>query len=146
MEALPVDVQAVYEEARRCMSVSAYTTAVMACRKLLMHIAVEKGAEPNKSFNHYVDWMVEHHYVPPGGSGWVDVIRDDANEVNHEIALMDQHRATQILSFVELLLKFIYEFPARVSGGATAADVQATQTPGGSVEGVGGVSGVIEGG
>lgn len=74
------------------MSVSAYTTAVMACRKLLMHIAVEKGAEPNKSFNHYVDWMVEHHYVPPGGSGWVDVIRDDANEVNHEIALMTQHR------------------------------------------------------
>lgn len=143
VEALPTDVEAVYNEARRCMSVSAYTTAVMACRKLLMHIAVEKGAEStNKSFKYYVDWMVEHHYVPPGGAGWVDVIRDDANEVNHEIVMMDQHRATQNLSFVALLLKFIYEFPARVAGGAVAPE--GGPTPAGHLEGSGGVSGLVE--
>lgn len=142
--ALPVDVAAVYDEARRCMSVSAYTTAVMACRKLLMHVAVEKGAEPNKSFKHYVDWMVENHYVPPGGAGWVDVIREDANEVNHQIVLMDQHRATQLLSFVELLLKFVYEFPARVAGSTAVPETQAGQPASGLIEGVGGGSGTIE--
>lgn len=47
---LPEDVATIYDEARRCMSISAYNTAVIACRKLLMHIAVEKGAEGNKSF------------------------------------------------------------------------------------------------
>ena len=80
-----------------------------------MHIAVEKGASPNESFKHYVDWLVNNHYVPPGGEGWVDQIRDKGNEANHEIQLIDQHTAEQVLSFVELLLKFVYELPARVA-------------------------------
>ncbi|MBN2910759.1 hypothetical protein JQC72_14760 [Polycladomyces sp. WAk] len=53
---LPKDVEKVYNEARDCTSVGAYTAAVMLCRKLLMHIAVEQGAEEGKSFKHYVDF------------------------------------------------------------------------------------------
>ena len=87
------------------MSVSAYSTAVMACRKLLMHVAVEKGADKNKSFKHYVDWLVANHFVPPGGGGWVDQIRGRGNDANHEIDLVEQHEAEQVMSFVELLLK-----------------------------------------
>src|SRR5688572_29955058 len=37
---LPAEVGGLYDEARRCMSVAAYTAAVMACRKLLMNIGV----------------------------------------------------------------------------------------------------------
>jgi Domain of unknown function (DUF4145) len=124
VQALPPDVGTVYDEARRCMSASAYTTAVMAARKLLMHIAVEKGAKGNQSFKSYVDWLVENHYVPPGGEAWADQIRGKGNEANHEIDLIDQHAAEQIMSFVELLLKFVYEMPARAGGpaGASAAD------------------------
>jgi hypothetical protein len=44
------DVSALYDEARNCMKVNAFTAAVMCCRKLLMHIAVSEGAEENKSF------------------------------------------------------------------------------------------------
>lgn len=121
VQALPSDVEALYNEARRCMSVSAYNTAVMACRKLLMHIAYERGAREMTNFKQYVDWLVENHYVPPGGHGWADQIRDKGNEANHEISLIDQHTAEQVLSFTEFLLKFVYELPARVGVPAPSA-------------------------
>lgn len=38
-----------YEEARRATSAGSYTAAVLCCRKLLMHIAVSKGAPVGKS-------------------------------------------------------------------------------------------------
>lgn len=68
-----------------------------------------------------VDWRVENHYVPPRGAGWADHIRGKSNDANHEIELIDQHSAKQVMSFVELLLKFIYEMPARV-GSPTLVD------------------------
>ena len=43
-------VGAVVNEARECTSSGAYTTAVLASRKLFMHFAVEREAEENKSF------------------------------------------------------------------------------------------------
>jgi hypothetical protein len=53
-------------------------------------------------------------YVPPDGKGWVDHIRKKGNEATHEIALMTAADAEELISFVEMLLKFVYEFPARV--------------------------------
>jgi len=40
-------IEFVYQEARQCTAIGAYTAAVMLCRKLLMHIAVKKGAKEN---------------------------------------------------------------------------------------------------
>src|SRR5690348_10856639 len=37
---LPKEIDAIYLEARNCVSVGAHTAAVLACRKLLMHVAV----------------------------------------------------------------------------------------------------------
>lgn len=119
--ALPPEVEIIYGEVRRCMAASAWNTAVMACRKLLMHVAAERGAEDDKSFKYYVDWLVTNHYVPPGGDVWVGQIRERGNEANHEIQLMDQHIAEQIVSFTEMLLKFVYEFPARAAAPSGAS-------------------------
>src|SRR4051812_42542845 len=52
---VPNGVSELYGEARRCFSVSAYTSAVLACRKLLMNIAVAQGADEGKTFMEYVD-------------------------------------------------------------------------------------------
>jgi hypothetical protein len=41
-------VSAIYEEARAATSAGCYSAAVMCCRKLLMHIAVSKGAKPGE--------------------------------------------------------------------------------------------------
>jgi hypothetical protein len=111
----PDDVGALYEQARDCMSVSAYTSAVLTCRKILMHVAVKAGAPVGKTFMDYVEFLVANGYVPPNGRGWVDHIRKRGNEANHEIALMTEEQAKELVSFVEMLLKFVYEFPARVA-------------------------------
>lgn len=111
---LPDDVGSLYDEARRCFSVSAFTSAVLACRKLLMNIAVAQGADEGKRFIEYVDYLADGGYVPPNGRAWVDHIRTRGNEATHEIALKTREDAEELISFVEMLLKFIYEFPAKV--------------------------------
>src|SRR5947209_6831583 len=40
VESLPKELGELYDEARNCMSVNAFTSAVLSCRKLLMNIAV----------------------------------------------------------------------------------------------------------
>lgn len=111
---LPSEVESLYEEARRCTAAQAPTSAVMATRKLLMNIAVNKGAPAGKKFAEYVDYLADKGFVPPDGKDWVDHIRDKGNEANHEIKLMSREDAEELINFAEMLLKFIYEFPARV--------------------------------
>jgi hypothetical protein len=111
---LPSDVEALYREARLCVAFGAYTSAVLSCRKLLMHVAVAQQAPPGKSFIEYVEYLAQHGYVPPNGRAWVDEIRRRGNEANHEIRLMKKEDAEELISFAEMLLRFIYEFPARV--------------------------------
>ena len=122
VEHLPSQVQELYNEARRCAGGSSYTAAVMICRKLLMHIAVGKGAEKNQSFRKYVDYLDEEGYLPPNSKDWVDHIRNQGNEANHEIVLKTKSDATKLIEFIEMLTKFVYEFPARVSDFAPEND------------------------
>jgi hypothetical protein len=91
-----------------------FTAAVLCCRKLLMHIAVEKKAKEGLSFQTYVEYLSEKNYIPPDGKEWVDHIRDKGNEANHEIKIMKKEDAEDLLIFMEMLLKFIYEFPSKV--------------------------------
>lgn len=119
VDELPTDIEALYLEARRSAGASAYTASVLACRKLLMNIAVSKDARPDQSFVKYIEYLAEQGYVPPGGEGWVDHIRKRGNEATHEIRLMNDDDATELLLFAEMLLRFVYEFPARVPASTT---------------------------
>jgi len=112
---LPEMLATLYLEARDCTQVGAFTACVLVCRKILMHVAVEQGAKPNQSFFEYVQYLADKNYVPPNGKGWVDHIRLKGNEATHEIVLMDETQAKELLSFTEMLLKFVYEFPARLT-------------------------------
>ena len=104
-----------YDEARRCTGEGCFTAAVLCCRKLLMHIAVSKGAEEKKTFISYVQYLRDNNYISPGAEGWVDHIRETSNEANHEIVSMNMTDAEDLLSFIEMLLRIIYEFPATVA-------------------------------
>jgi DNA-directed RNA polymerase subunit RPC12/RpoP len=123
VDSLPKDVAALYGEARDCMPVKSFTSAVLTCRKLLMHLAVEKGAPTGKSFQDYVEYLSLKGYVPPDGKGWVDHIRKKGNEANHEIKIMAEADAKDLILFSEMLLKFVYEFPAKVPPPPAAAMV-----------------------
>lgn len=112
---VPPDLNALYEEARTSASAGCYTGAVLLLRKMLMNIAVNKGAEEGLKFIQYVEYLAGKHYVPPGGEAWVDHIRKKGNEATHEITTMTRDDAQDLIVFVEMLLRFIYEFPSMIT-------------------------------
>jgi len=111
---LPKDINDIYDEIRQSTAANAYTAAILASRKLLMHIAVEAGAKAGESFQAYVNYLVDNHYTPPNSKGWVDKIRELGNEANHEIVIMGQVEAGDVIKFLEMILRFMYEFQAPV--------------------------------
>ena len=111
---VPEEVNHLYDEARRCMSVNCSTASAMTCRKILMNIAVDKGAKPNLHFREYVEYLAKNGYVSPDGKNWVAHIRDKGNEANHEIVPIARPEAEALITFVEVLLKTIYDFPKRL--------------------------------
>ena len=80
---VPEKLNAIYDEARKCTSNAAYTAAILLCRKILMHIGVEQGAEEGKTFIFYVNFLADKGYVPPNGKHWVDHIRKKGNEARN---------------------------------------------------------------
>lgn len=107
---LPEDgLKQLYGEARDCSASGAYTACVMACRKILMNLAVREGAKESGSFVGYVDYLSDNNFVPPKGKAWVTKIKDKGNEANHEIKPMTAEDAKEILYLVEMLLRFNFE-------------------------------------
>jgi len=65
LQGLPVDVKNAYEESRNCMSVNAFSACTLLCRKLLMHVAVDKDDKEGKNFTDYIDYLKKnglYHY------------------------------------------------------------------------------------
>jgi hypothetical protein len=115
---LPSDIEQLYEEARSSIGAGAPTAAVMSCRKLLMHVAVEKGATAGDTFQNYVKFLADNHFVPAGASDWVDKIRTEGNEANHQIVIKTAAQAREMIDFSEMLLKVIYEYPTKAKAVA----------------------------
>ena len=111
---VPTELNELYEEARRCTGENCHTASVLLCRKMLMNIAVSQGAKEGLKFIEYVNYLSENGYTPPNGKHWVDHIRKKGNEATHEIALMNENDAKELIVFVEMLLRFIYEFPSMI--------------------------------
>lgn len=79
-----------------------------------MHIAVAKGTKEGETFIKYVEYLSDEHYIPPDAKEWVDQIRKSGNEANHAIVIMDRAASEELLSFSEMLLRLVYEFPANI--------------------------------
>jgi hypothetical protein len=106
---LPNDVSEAYDEARRSMSVNAFIGAELLCRKILMHVAVDKGAEEGESFQSYIDHLQTKGYITPTMKPWVDLIREHGNMATHNLDAVDQNRAEHTLIFTAELLRVVYE-------------------------------------
>lgn len=84
-----------------------------------MHIAVEQGADEDKSFKYYVDYLSDNNFIPPNGKQWVDFIRESGNVANHQIVIKEKEETEKVITFLSSLLLFIYELPAEMSQGGT---------------------------
>ena len=114
IEYLPEKVEKIYEEARDSFSVGAYTAVMLLCRKLLMHVAVDLGADENKKFIDYVNYFETEGYISKNAKPWVDKIRKLGNEANHEILIGNREDAKKIIEFSAMLLKTNYEYPGKI--------------------------------
>lgn len=111
---VPKDISDLYAEARRCTTDNLHTAAVLICRKILMNLAVSLKAKEGLRFIEYVEYLSGLGYVPPNGKHWVDHIRKKGNEAAHEIKIMNASDSKELLLFLEMLLRFIFEFPKLV--------------------------------
>jgi hypothetical protein len=107
------ELEALYSEARDCFKLNAYTSVVMCCRKILMNVANQQGADEGLDFKAYVDYINSKHLVPANCKFMVAKIRDMGGEANHKIEAQSKDDATRALDFVQMLLKNTYEYVGR---------------------------------
>ena len=106
---LPADVADAYDEARRTAGAAAYTACELICRKILMHIAVDKGDSEGKGFVEYLDFLKNTGYLTPAMLPWADLIRTHGNQSTHRLQAASKDRALNTLAFTAQLLRLVYE-------------------------------------
>ena len=111
---LPETIKSVYMEARKSFSSDCHTACELLCRKILMNVAVERGAPEGKGFAQYIDYMSEEGHVTNAMKPWIKKIKDNGNEATHKINPPDFERANTTLEFTILLLKNVYETAYRM--------------------------------
>lgn len=114
----PEPVRDVYDEARRCMSINAFTSTALLCRKILMNLAFVHGATEGKTFVFYIEYLLGKGFVPPTWRPWVEKIKDKGNDATHEIAPIDRKEAETVIRFTHMLLSTIYDLPDDARGMA----------------------------
>lgn len=107
---LPVDIKKIYEEARECLSVGAYTATIMLLRKILMAVAVLEGAEENKSFKYYLEYLCKERLVHRKQTKQAENVKDLGNDANHKIECRTKQEAEMLFNFVQQFLITNYEF------------------------------------
>lgn len=105
---VPGDIARAWEEARSAFGAGAHSAAELVCRKILMHVAVEKGAPAGLSFAAYVTYLVDQGHVTAVMRPWVDQIRIRGNEATHELVLHDARETLSVLTFTHQMLTLIY--------------------------------------
>lgn len=74
----------------------------MLCRTILM------GADKNKPFAYYVDYLKDKQYITPMMKKMADTIRNNGNRAVHEINSVSQERAKYTLQFTWHILTSMY--------------------------------------
>ena len=115
VEGLPSDICQVYDEARKSFAVEAYTGCELLCRKILMSVAVNRGAAEDKRFEHYVDYLKDKGHITASLKDMADIIRKNGNQSAHKIGQPDPKRAEYTLKFTAQVLRSIYEIEDQFS-------------------------------
>lgn len=110
---LPQDVECIYEEARNCMGIGAYTATIMLLRKILMAVAVDDGADKGATFKEYLEYLCKEKLIHKKQTKQAEKVKDLGNDANHKIECRTKEEAEMLLNFVQQFLITNYEFADR---------------------------------
>lgn len=122
---------AVWREVRACLASGANSAAVLLCRKLLLHMAVEHGlpAKNDKDrapgFVECVDHLQAVGVMTSHMRPWVERVKDVGNEATHELVTISAPNALMVATFTEQLLVLAYEMDALMQGPPPTDESQA---------------------
>jgi hypothetical protein len=86
----------------------------MLCRSILVNIAREEGAPDGQPFDYYLSYLASEGLVPRKARQWIDRVRSSPqSDSPGRIPSVSRQNATDLLTFVEYMLRFNYEFPSR---------------------------------
>jgi Domain of unknown function (DUF4145) len=137
LEHPPADVMRAWEEARSAYSVGAYAAAEMMCRKILMHVAVDKGlAEAGQPFVSYMNALRAAGYITTGLEEVADQVRDRGNVANHNLPASSEQESHVTLMITQHLMQAVYELPGIAAAPAQPPAADPTASPGSSQPGV----------
>jgi len=129
---LAADDLASWVEVRSCLSVGAFTAAVMMCRKLLFHMAVTHGL-PQKnardkapSFAEALDHLQSEEVITKMMRPWADKVKDVGNSANHELPAIVKEQAMDVAQFTRGLLYLAYTLPSMVPDASPEQTIPAT--------------------
>ena len=120
VDGCPADVEAAWTEVRSDLSVGAATSAVMMCRKLLFHIAVEQGLPAvdakgwAPSFEACLAKLRATGILTPLMEPWVQHIKEVGNKANHDLSVISAEDAQRVATFTRQLLVTTYEMPHKM--------------------------------
>ena len=111
VEHLPTDIATLYEEARTCYGEGAFNACAMACRKILLHVAEEKGLKVEKktTFIEAVNYLFEEGWMPKSARIWIDALKKIGNDANHKIELVEDKAARIAITFTQQMLENVFQ-------------------------------------
>jgi len=112
---LSPNLEKAYNEAGDCLSIGSFTACEMVCRKILMSVAVDRGAKENLTFKQYVNYLESNGDITSNMKPWVVFIKDSGNDANHELALSSKEHAESTFDFTTQLLTLIYGMQHRIN-------------------------------
>ena len=111
VDGLPDNIAQAYHEARKAISVQMYTSCEMMYRKILVNVAVDKGAKKKHTWNHRkcIRYLVKKGYVAGLGTRMASFVRLAGDQSTHEIEPPSRYMAEQTLKFTAMVLEEVYD-------------------------------------
>jgi len=108
----PPDLERLFREAAASFAAGAFTASAMVCRKILMVVACEAGAQEGQSFASYVDHIIAAVVPIPSAKPSIDKIRTIGNDANHDVAFVAEPEARRAMSIAAYVLNSAYSLPS----------------------------------
>jgi len=108
---MPKQLQNAYTEACKSFVNKCYLAVALICRTIIAYVAIDRGAEPGRKFENYVEYLVEENLLSSLAEAPLNQLRQSAGRAAHQLVDITEMNALVFLSNLDAMLKIIYVEP-----------------------------------